>query len=457
MSVITKRDLSDGIPSPPDQDHVSPEVAVNSQAKHGLGMLEEIVTHDYFPGVNPLVRWMGTPLGSLGLAAIAAALCGVVLHPQGFAVCFGLLAVIAVGLAWPWLAVRGLSGQLSFDRERTREGVAVEAQLALRNRLPWSAWGLLLKGTRVAPTDRGEPDEPGVGLAVAPGWRTTEVRWEFVPECRGVYPVSAPRITTGFPFGLRTASRLLTAPRPLTVWPRTFPVGPIPEVAGGRSSEGFAPRDTPGSSGDILGVRPYRRGDSLRRIHWPQSARHDRLVICEQQSHAVPRVQVVLDADPEAHAGAGPSGSREWSIRVAASFLERWIEQGAEVEAVFGGRVLVPLGNSVATRRVVILDALARIGPDEAGTLAGQLDLPACRSYRGGLRVVVTTDRGLRGLPPRPGRSPRERFVVLKASAFAGRGNPGAVEPLPVIPWIWIDDAGRVPQLVRSSWKEVAL
>jgi uncharacterized protein (DUF58 family) len=430
---------------------------VDSQPTFWLGKLEAVVSHDHLPIIHPSLRRVRTPLGSLILAAIASALCGLILHPQGFAVSAGLLVVIVLGITWPWLAVRGLSGVLSFDRDRTRERIAIGARLTLRNRLPWSAWGLILEGTQVDRTDRDGPGEAVMALAVARGWKTTEVRWEFVPECRGVYPVSLPRITTGFPFGLRNASRRLNSPQRLAVWPRTFPVGPIPEVTGGRSSEGFAPRDLPGTSGDILGVRPYRRGDSLRRIHWPQSARHDRLVICELQAHAVPRVQVVLDTDPAAHAGSGPFGSREWSIRVAASFLERWIEQGAEVEAVFDGRTLVPSAGSIAVRRGVVLDALARIGPGAGGTLADLLDLPACCAYQEGLRVVVTTDRGLRRLPLRPARSLHERFVVLKATAFTGEPSPVEVDSLPVIPWIWIDDADRVPQAIRTSWKEVAL
>jgi hypothetical protein len=43
-------------------------------------------------------------------------------------------------------------------------------------------------------------------------------------------------------------------------------------------------------------------------------------------------VQVVLDTDPAVHAGAGPGCSREWAIRVAASFCRGWLEQGARVE-----------------------------------------------------------------------------------------------------------------------------
>ena len=63
-------------------------------------------------------------------------------------------------------------------------------------------------------------------------------------------------------------------------------------------------RDRPGTWGDVLGVRPYRRGDVLRRIHWPQSARHGQLVVCEVQASR-PSVQIVLDTHPESHWARG--------------------------------------------------------------------------------------------------------------------------------------------------------
>ncbi len=57
----------------------------------------EILTRDFLPGLTPYVRWLRTPLGSLGSAAVASALCGLFLHPQGFVVFFGLLVVIGPG------------------------------------------------------------------------------------------------------------------------------------------------------------------------------------------------------------------------------------------------------------------------------------------------------------------------------------------------------------------------
>jgi uncharacterized protein (DUF58 family) len=418
-----------------------------------VARLGDILTRDYLARYDPFIRWVRNPLAVLSLAAFASTLCGLYLHPRAFILAAGLVAVLGVGTAWPWVAIRGLSGTLSFGKARAREGEPVAVILALRNRMPWGTWGLAVRGA-VLDRDGGAVD----GIEHAAGWATTEARWDLVPDCRGEYPRTAPRVVSAFPFGLREASRPLEAPERLLVWPRTFPVGPIPETAGGRGGAGLSPRDKPGTTGDPLGVRPYRRGDPLRRVHWPQTARQDQLIVCELQADAVPRVQVVLDARPEAHAGEGPDGSLEWAIRIAASFAEAWIGEGAEVEVIAGARALATTTGTVRARQARVLDALARLRPDGSVSLSDVLDGPAWRRFGGGLRVVVATDLGLSLSPAtRRGASPFDRYVVLHAAAFAGGEPREETGPLPVRPWIWIDDASHVPQLLRRRRNEVAL
>ena len=414
-----------------------------------FALIREPTGHAAWPRLHRELQRIREPLVILILAALASALCGFCLHPQGFVLTLGLGAVIFVGITWPWMSVRGLRGDLEFGKSRVREGEPVPVRLGLRNRSPWGAWGLRVHlglGARVE-----------VGLSHVGGCQRAEFSWVISPDRRGVYPSGSPRVASGFPFGLWSASRRLTARNTLVVWPRTFAVGPIPQVASGRTSDGMAARNRPGGSGDFLGVRPYRRGDSLRRVHWPQTARSGQMVICELQTNAVPRIQIVLDLHPASHVGAGPDNSLEWAIRVAASFVVAWINAGAEVELVLEGRVVATPGGSGASRRASLLDTLARVADDSAMTLTDQLAQPGCRRFASGLRLVVATDRGVANLVARADSGCSERFVVLRAAAFDPTGWAAPAQPLPVTPWLWIDDAGRVPSQLRTLGKEVGL
>jgi uncharacterized protein (DUF58 family) len=418
---------------------------------------EGLLTRDLLPGLPPYVRCLKSPLGTLGLAAVAAGLCGMFLHPQGFVVLLGILTVTILGLAWPWLSVRGLRGSLRFERSRCREGESVTARLTVRNRMPWSSWGVSIRGGFHDAIGDGREDIPLAGLALVPGRRTIAATVEFVPDCRGLYPARPPRLACGFPFGLWEASRPLEVAAPLLVWPRTVPVGPVPEAEGSQASDGLATRDRPGHWGDPLGVRPYRRGDPLRRVHWALTARHGKLIVREVQSNAIPRVRIVLDAQPAAHAGSGPDGSREWAIRVAASLAEGWIGQGAEVELVLDGAHVPSPGGSARARSAALLDALARLAPGGARELAALLDDDERRGRDRALRVVVTTDVGLRGLGAEARRRDGDRFVVLNAGAFGAERGGGTTAPWPVAPWIKIDGPGRVATCLRRAGKEVPL
>lgn len=409
--------------------------------------LHAIATYDFLPRFSAQVRrFLYNPLGVLLAAGASSLLCGLLLQPQVFVLSGGILAVLAFGVLWPWLSLRGLSGSVAFDRTRASEGEAVEVCLILRNLLPWSAWALAVRAGFGGP-----PAEVVAGVVAVPRWRTVRCRWSFVPPCRGVYPLSAPQLTTGFPFGMWDNRRSLAVETRLVVWPRTFPVGPIPPVSGDHQVEGNVSRSKVGANGDVLGVRPYRRGDSPRRIHWGQSARHDRLIVCELESNCRPLIQLVLDADPQVHVGTGPDSSREWAIRIVASFAKGWLEDGAQVGLAWGGHDIPPASGRAQVH--LILDALAALPDAGAKPLADVLACPHCRGFRDGLQVIVTTDRALVRDGCGARQAENQRWVVLNTRGLAGSVDEADVRHGPT-PWLWIESAQAVSVLLKGGWRE---
>ncbi|MFO0911166.1 MAG: DUF58 domain-containing protein [Isosphaeraceae bacterium] len=408
-------------------------------------------TRPWLPAVAALTERSRTPLGTLVLAGLASLLFGLFLHAQGFVVLSLILAAAVLGLIWPWMSVRGLEVAIVFDRARCREGEEVAATLTLRNHMPWSAWGVSIETGDPPPAGSTRERESLAGLARVPGWRTVDVNIRFCPPCRGVYPGRGVRVASGFPFGLWHAARPVHVREPLLVWPRTVGVGPIPEAREGSETEGLASRERPGNWGDPLGVRPYRRGDALRRVHWGQTARHGQLIVCEVQASAVPRVQIVLDTHRAAHAGVGRESSFEWAIRVGASFAEGWLMQGAEVETVHGDDSLRARGPQ---GRNATLDHLARLDPSHALELGDVLDSPHARRPANLVRLIVTTDRGLRALSPEQLERPGDRFVVLDAAGFDTESTPSARGRLPIVPWIRLSSPADAVSL-RHRVKEV--
>lgn len=399
--------------------------------------VHNLATYDVFPAFSEKVRkTVYTPLGVMSLMALASLLCGLFVHTQGYVMAGGVLAVIVLGLVWPWANLRGIRAAVRFDSPRVGEGEPIATRLTIVNRWPWHVWGLAIKGGF-------DDDSPRTSIACAPRLSEADFSWTFRPTRRGLYPRRDAAITTGFPFGLWDNRRALDVVKPLVVWPRIFPAGPVPPTVGENSVDGNVSRHQVGASGDVVGVRPYRRGDSPRRIHWPQSARHDRLIVCELQSTCRPVIQFVLDVSiaPEV---------REWAIRIVASLAKGWLDDGAQVGLV-AASVSLPAASGTA-QTIAILDSLATLSNHDERTLAHLLDDSSVAGFRDGLQVVVTTDVAIAQLARSSSARNGLRWVVLRAHGFDSAATPST--PLRIEPWIQIAAPAEVPTAILSGWSE---
>jgi uncharacterized protein (DUF58 family) len=120
-------------------------------------------------------------------------------------------------------------------------------------------------------------DAPRIGAwCDVPGGGQESLHLALVPAQRGWQPVPPLVVETVFPFGLfrawtvwRPAARLLAWPRPES------PAPALPAAAATASGEQPLRRST---GGEFDGVRPWRRGDTMRQVAWKKVARGSELV-----------------------------------------------------------------------------------------------------------------------------------------------------------------------------------
>ncbi len=400
--------------------------------------LGRLANHNFCPNFDRrLAAWSRQPLTILIIAAFISGLVGIFLHRNGFVLFAGILATILIGSVWPVIGLIGVGGRVHFSRARSREGERNKVTLQLTNRSFLSPYGLFLRDDK----------STLASLDSIPALSRTEKEIDFLPERRGVYPTGKLQLVTAFPFGLLHARRRLTVPQELIVWPKTFPVGLMPEPCGTEAVEGTVSRNRCGTMGDVLGVRPFRHGDSPRRIHWSQTARHDRLIVCELQSMVRPVIHIVLDVATEVHRGEGTDSSREWAIRIGASLSAGWLEQGAEIALTFGKQDFPASGGKPHQSR--LLDALATIPDDTSESLQSVL---ARSSFRDGLRVVITTDVSLGQIQT---NVPSDaRIIVLRASSFDESPAREPPTDLRIVPWIVVSGPSDVANKLRNFPKE---
>ena len=186
----------------------------------------------------------------------------------------------------------------------------------------------------------------GTGLVPREGWRRVEV----VREARRG-PVSATSwiLSAGDPLGLFGRRRRYPDTEAALVLPRFTSLVKSLRV---HELEAVAAAPRAGSGTELFGVREYRPGDSLRRIHWRSSARHGELVVREFEPPGVQTLGIFVDPTPPSVEVA------DQIARIAASEAWDCIREGGRV--VVWGPGLEPTRPSEARDLWALLEWLAR-------------------------------------------------------------------------------------------------
>src|SRR5207247_955889 len=133
----------------------------------------------------------------------------------------------------------------------------------------------------------------------------------------------------------------------------------------------------------------YEQGESLRRVHWPSTARRGQLMVKELEDAPRDEVAVVLDADARAVVG----DSFDVQVRAAGSLVDAYIRRGRRAVLVVNSRRReYQHVHSAAGDWRRALELLAAVEPTGEVPLARLLleeDGPAMRA----LELVVVTAR----------------------------------------------------------------
>ena len=104
-----------------------------------------------------------------------------------------------------------------------------------------------------------------------------------------------------------------------------------------------------GESEEFVALREYRRGDSLRRVHWRSAARRGELIVKEYQDEYFVRHALVLDTFCEASRDA----LFEEAVAVAASFACTVPDQDSLLDLLFvGPKTVTPWATTSSSARV---------------------------------------------------------------------------------------------------------
>lgn len=351
--------------------------------------IHRLLHTDFCPNVNPYVYWMKNPLWLLLASGAVSLSLGIFVNPSLFVVTAAILAVILLGWGWPHMTMRFVRCRVEFRRLRCSEGDAVDVKLVVENRCWVPVCGMTLnRGFATELTADGfEETDCGAALGRIPARNTSEFIWRFQPPARGCYPLTTPRLETRFPFGLSSASVEVSVAGRLIVWPRIVELRATPASLTLSPKEDRLTDRQVGDFGDFLGTRAFRRGDSLRRIHWAQSARLDQFIVCERQAACTCSVTLLPDLSVQTHSEVeqGRSATLEEALRITASLIHHFHRDGIGCEVLLGEKAYsIAARDDRGYRRV--MDRLAQVPPNGLGEQVRIRRVPESG-------ILITTDR----------------------------------------------------------------
>lgn len=212
---------------------------------------------------------------------------------------------------------------------------------------------------------------------------------------RGVLRFSVVQLSSRFPFGLFERRLRVAAAHETVVFPALLPLRKrLDRVARSfaAAARGTEVRDTTRGENEFFGVREYRHGDSLRRVHWRRSARTGQLVVREM-ADVRPRVLLVLVDTYHSHGTRGDAS--ESVVSAAGTLLCHGLEMGYKVGLVAAAQspVVIPpaTGRGLRARLMHQLALLEPCGEDGLDHLVRSRRWPA--HWRGRCLLVAAESR----------------------------------------------------------------
>jgi uncharacterized protein (DUF58 family) len=275
-----------------------------------------------------------------------------------------------------------------------------------------------------------------------------EMSAELIPLRRGLLEFKGAWLGRRDPLGLFRSLRRVAQPGTVVVLPKRYPLPAVSLPGQARYQHGgVAFASGVGESEEFAALREYRRGDSLRRVHWRVSARLGRPVVREYQDEFFVRHALVLDTFGDASMDV----LFEEAVSIAASFACTVPDQDSLLDLLFVGpkAVCVTTGRGVGHAEQM-LETLACARPCREPRFADLQELVLRYSHRisGCILVLLEWDALRRRLVRelRARRIPTWAFVIVSAGEEL---QPAEGSPLDQPDRLVVLEAGRIEEGLR--------
>lgn len=168
------------------------------------------------------------------------------------------------------------------------------------------------------------------------GWGASiSFKYDCFCSVRGLYNIGPVSIYFFDPLGLFFLKRTYRVYSELYVYPKTFSIRNFPLL-----KKGILPWfgiDSSRASGDedeFFGIREYKAGDPIKRIHWISTARKNSLMVKQFQRQSFYRVTILFNLEKAKNYGDGKESVLEYTVKIVASLVRYFVGKDVSVEII---------------------------------------------------------------------------------------------------------------------------
>ena len=226
------------------------------------------------------------------------------------------------------------TARLKLSREmlsRVTEGDKLEVASRIRNLSFFPVFNLVLEDRFSCALPN--QDKKKFFLSFLGPKSSLEIKYDYICFKRGEYKMGPFVVYFFDPLNLFFFKRLYHVYSGVVVYPQIFRIDKFPPLT--RSILPWFGIETARSSGDddeFYGVREYKEGESVKKIHWISSARKNKLIVKQFQLQSFFGTTIIFNLEKAKNIGQGKESVAEYIIKIAASVAKYLTDRGVSIE-----------------------------------------------------------------------------------------------------------------------------
>lgn len=247
-----------------------------------------------------------------------------------------------------------------------------------------------------------EPGKEKISLFILDIKAKEEINFNYSIDCykRGLWKIGPIEIISQDALGFFRMRNRVNTISDIIIYPALFRVFAFPPLASGSVSwMGVETAKISGDSHEFFGVREYQRGDAISRIHWPSTARHNKLIVKQFERNSVQEATIVLDFKENNDIGTGKETTLEYAVKIAGSVARFLMDNGAFVQLIGYTKeaMVVPFGKG-ESHAFKILEYLAGARAEGAYTLSQTLEEASFMTPYSSTLITIMLDNDMEAL-----------------------------------------------------------